>query len=563
MANYTKMLGKYPVEMALFTLFTLYLIGYELVGGEFNDGAFGFVPAIMMAYIINNMSFTWSKQLYRCSWLSIIFFFPLYSADVWVEGKILLATALFPILAILSRRRADNERFVDEVLRYLFALVEAWLFALVLMLILVGINESIFFIFDIGGHYSSDINDIIGKVCVAFIAPSLFFSSLMNNLDRRVEFGKSLEFFVNYIISLPLIIYTVMLYIYIIKIGVIWELPKGGVAMMVMVFMLCNAIVSSLQGYLKQPIFSWFFQRINYISIPLMLMFWVAASRRVVDFGFTQDRVYLFIVGAIATIYMLMFISKRLANYYRFMWVAFGIISAVTFIPMLAPKELAITSQYNILIKSAKSADMLGIEHKFIMVKRDSSDIKYVEKYKRIESAIDYLRSNDRCGYVEDMGVNSFSNIRDKIISDASIKSMYNKYSGDNKCYFSIYTYDDSRMINISGYKYFFRIDGAKEGDKCYYKYTDDVLNIYLDNELIFSMDIDEIYQIQSSKVGKSDYYLYSNSNKIDSNIVKDILLFENEVVIIEFKSFNLNYYKDVDRAKLDYYPGIKYIIIK
>ena len=78
--------------------------------------------------------------------------------------------------------------------------------------------------------------------------------------DPQWEQSKVIHWVLDFILSPSIIIYTVILYIYFIQIACQWELPKGGVAYMVMAFVIVSLLGILLQNLLQKHYYNWFYQ---------------------------------------------------------------------------------------------------------------------------------------------------------------------------------------------------------------------------------------------------------------------------------------------------------------
>jgi len=125
-----------------------------------------------------------------------------------------------------------------------------------------------------------------------------FLAGIPENLHEMNDMGvypKLLKIFTQYILLPLLLVYLVILYAYIVKILVEWELPKGWVSGLIIGYS-CLGILSLLLLYPVKEVtenkwikgaWHWFF----YSIIPLIIMLPVAVLRRTSQYGFTESRV--------------------------------------------------------------------------------------------------------------------------------------------------------------------------------------------------------------------------------------------------------------------------------
>ncbi len=133
---------------------------------------------------------------------------------------------------------------------------------------------------------------------MAGLIPTMIFTSGIpqgiQNMDDEEEYPKGLRIFAQYILLPIVAIYMLILYLYGMKIVVMWELPKGWVSNLIMAFSVVGILaILLLHPYGKQednkilkPITKWFYRLI----IPLLILLYTAAFYRIGEYGFTVLR---------------------------------------------------------------------------------------------------------------------------------------------------------------------------------------------------------------------------------------------------------------------------------
>ena len=162
--------------------------------------------------------------------------------------------------------------------------------------------------------------------------PLLF---LMFNQDAKeeVRWNKALDALVNFVLTPALLIYAVILYLYLIKIVVMWSLPKGGVALIVAAFTTMAFLLQGCQLFVSKRYYDWFFSRCCWMVLPALGMFWVGTFYRIAQYGFTELRVYLVLGGLVLTGMTFLFFSKRTGRYLYVALSAVVLLSVFTYIP--------------------------------------------------------------------------------------------------------------------------------------------------------------------------------------------------------------------------------------
>ena len=93
--------------------------------------------------------------------------------------------------------------------------------------------------------------------------------------------SKLFDVLLNYVLSPALLIYAVILYLYFIKIAVLWSLPKGAVASIVVSFTAAAFILKGCQVFLTRRYYDWFYDHASLAVFPALVMFWIGTLYRI------------------------------------------------------------------------------------------------------------------------------------------------------------------------------------------------------------------------------------------------------------------------------------------
>lgn len=134
-------------------------------------------------------------------------------------------------------------------------------------------------------------------VLVGIFNTWFFLSGIPSNieqLDERLDYPKGLKVFTQFVL-LPLVTtYFIILYIYLIKIIIVWELPRGIISYLVLAFSFLG-ILSLLLVYPLQNLDSekwikiysrWFY----FALLPLVFVLFLAIGSRISQYGITESR---------------------------------------------------------------------------------------------------------------------------------------------------------------------------------------------------------------------------------------------------------------------------------
>lgn len=145
----------------------------------------------------------------------------------------------------------DNKRFVENTLFFVRSLLYAGGLSVVIYLLSGSIYKSIQYTFEIWQDEAERIIAYTAFVVFSIIFPLLF---LMFNERRERSWlpfkSKLFDVLLNYVLSPALLIYAVILYLYFIKIAVLWSLPKGAVASIVVSFTAAVFILKDVRYFL-------------------------------------------------------------------------------------------------------------------------------------------------------------------------------------------------------------------------------------------------------------------------------------------------------------------------
>jgi hypothetical protein len=303
--------------------------------------------------------------------------------------------ALAAILLIIGNRRMDNRSFAAHALHVVTQLFFGLLISGILYLAVLAITSSFFYIFGIDepNHFYEHIAQFIFFV----LAPQVCCTLVRQNEDEVTEPFKILRIILNFILSPAIIIYTVILYTYFIKIAFEWNLPKGGVAWMVMGFITVALVGRVAQSILSRRYYDWFYRYFTLIAIPPLVMYWIGSIYRIRLYSFTESRFYLMVAGVLMTLFVLMLFSKRTRRY-QLMALIFGAaIILFTYIPGISAKSIGLRCQkqrLTELISELKLADeKTGKLNDDLDLRGIRQDSLMCERYKDVTSVIKYVRN--------------------------------------------------------------------------------------------------------------------------------------------------------------------------
>ena len=392
---------RFPIELALGVAFFVIAV-CDAETAVWDDKVARMVSAVngdILSLFVPLMALTfWLHRVNRWAYyVSFLLFVPLMALNLQPFLRtygFAFTYVLAAILLIIGHKPLNNRSFAAHALHVATQLFFGVLISGILNLAVMAICASFFYIFGINEpkHFYAHIAQFIWFV----LAPQVCCTLIRQNEDEVKEPFKVLRIILNFILSPAVIIYTVILYTYFVKIVFEWDLPKGGVAWMVMGFITVTLIGRVAQSILSQRYYDWFYRHFTLIAIPPLVMYWIGSIYRIRIYSFTESRFYLMVAGVLMTLFVLMLYRQRTRRY-QLMALIFGAaIILFTYIPGISAKSIGLHCQKQRLaeligelkLTDAKTGklndnlDLWGIRHDSVMC----------ERYKDVSSVIKYVR---------------------------------------------------------------------------------------------------------------------------------------------------------------------------
>jgi len=392
---------RFPVEFALGIVFFIIAV-WDNETNHYNEALkqwesdvngdilWLFAPLMVLTF--------WFHRVNRWAYIASSFLFlPLMAIDLkpflWTYG-FGFTYVLAGILLIVGNKRMNNRPFAAHALHVVTQMFFGLLITGILNLAVMAIVASFFYIFGIEEpkHLYEHIIQFIWFV----LAPQVCCTLIRQNEDEVTEPFKILRLILNFILSPAVIIYTVILYTYFIKIVFEWDLPKGGVAWMVMAFITATLVGRVAQSILSQRYYDWFYNRFTLIAIPPLIMYWIGSIYRIRLYSFTESRFYLMVAGLLMTLFVLM-LFRKLTRRYQLMALIFGAaIILFTYIPGISAKSIGFRCQKQRLVQLISELKLTDAKTGKLNDDLDTWSIKQdsmlCERYKDVTSVIKYVR---------------------------------------------------------------------------------------------------------------------------------------------------------------------------
>jgi hypothetical protein len=216
---------------------------------------------------------------------------------------------LFSIIPYFGRKKNYELYVIKLCTRFIIT----YLYSAILYAGLVAILATINLLFnaEISSKFFADMAFIV----VGIFAPAFFLADVPRKREETSfeSYPKVLSILLQFIIIPLLFVYTIILYSYFGKIIVTRHLPQGIIGNLVLWYSIVSTIVLFLI-YPLRKVSSWiktFIAIFPKAIIPLLGMMFVAIGIRVSDYGITENRYFVLVVGAWVTWVMIYYAVKK------------------------------------------------------------------------------------------------------------------------------------------------------------------------------------------------------------------------------------------------------------
>ena len=288
----------------------------------------------------------WSaNSLFKRGLLRVVYYLsPLLIYPIYHFSNLPSLGVFFVFMALLFANSwsRDNGNYAGKA----FSIVRSLVFSLVITTLIYIVTIMIYWtallVFKI--EYSGfDFYEYVFAFCYFVIYPIFFLYTEESNLAKTSQGGSTIGFCVKYILDPAIIIYTCLLYLLAAGVIVRWELPEGKIALMVIAFnitIFCAHVIHF--KLLNNSKFSRiFYKNYSYISLPMLVLFWLSVAERIQEYGFTEMRVLLILAGVVMTFYNIMGFCSKSNRFQYINYLTIVLFGLATFIPGITAKDIA------------------------------------------------------------------------------------------------------------------------------------------------------------------------------------------------------------------------------
>ena len=384
----------HPIEIFLISAFAIGIWFMELGTQKGDHLAYWVFEPMLFIFVYLSRPYSW----YRFSWivplvaLAIIGMtndsaeFYLTSPKFWGANFIALLVLLgFPF-------EKNNQGFTYRNFTNLFHIGLATAVWLLVFGLVAAILFTITTLFNVEFSYSfySHFYTSLG----IFTQPLFFLVFQQRQAKSEMTLNRIFEILVNFVLAPALMIFTVLLYAYVVQIIFEGVLPKGMLANITLPYLLGGLGVYALRSICAKARWETFFKFYPYLAIVSIVLLWLAIDRRISAYAWTEQRIYLVALATAITIAYAILTVPKIRQYRLISAVVILAIFAMTWV--VKPQEIAYQSQtarFEQLLKKLNLSDDSGkIRDDVDFVERlENMPKSELKDWKELDSVSDYL----------------------------------------------------------------------------------------------------------------------------------------------------------------------------
>ena len=385
----------HPIAIFLISAFAIGIWFMELEPRQGNDHlAYWVFEPMLFIFVYLSRPYSW----YRFSWivplvaLAIIGMtndsaeFYLTSPKFWGANFIALLVLLgFPF-------EKNNQGFTYRNFTNLFHLGLATAVWLLVFGLVAAILFTIKTLFNV--EFSDSFYEHIYTSLGIFTLPLFFLVFQQRQAKSEMTLNRIFEILVNFVLAPALMIFTVLLYAYVVQIIFEGVLPKGMLANITLPYLLGGLGVYALRSICAKARWETFFKFYPYLAIVPIVLLWLAIDRRISAYAWTEQRIYLVALATAITIAYAILTVPKIRQYRLISAVVILAIFAMTWV--VKPQEIAYQSQtarFEQLLKKLNLSDDSGkIRDDVDFVERlENMPKSELKDWKELDSVSDYL----------------------------------------------------------------------------------------------------------------------------------------------------------------------------
>lgn len=519
------------------------------------------IPLSLCIGFINEVFFTKEKikQIlsYAVGFVILILYYMFFLNEINTLSVIrYTGTIIFLLITFFYISRVRNkENYEFHVISVNTSIAITFIYSAVLYFGIIAILFTVDRLFDVnidGKYYYYTF------LIVTFIFGISLFISKLDNIGKSFkgyDYSSALKILLIYIVIPLITIYTLILYVYFAKIIISWEWPRGLVSNLVLWYSALSVFIIFLitpiieENKLAKLFKIWFPK----LVLPILLMMFMSMYQRVVQYGITENRYFIIVLGIWVTGVMLYFsLVKPLRN----------IVIPITLSLVVLNSVYGPLSALNISISSQnKRLNNLLTTNGFLidgnLIKKDNVS---KEEQREISNIVEYFSNRELLDEIKIFPQEFKTKEMDNLLGFTFNPDIYGGYR--NEEYFNYYLDPMEIALDIKDYDYYAHVatwsnKSIKLSDmELIYDEKDNLLKLLESETILFEEDINSIVLSIHNKL-KDNRENDKQGVKLEDMIVDKT--YGNIKVKIIFNNISGRQPYDSDKVQID---GTEFIIL-
>jgi len=384
----------HPIEIFLISAFAIGIWFMELGTHKGDHLAYWVFEPMLFIFVYLSRPYSW----YRFSWIVPLVALAIIgmtndSAEFYLSSPKFWGANFIALLVLLGFPfEKNNQGFTYRNFTNLFHLGLATAVWLLVFGLVAAILFTITTLFNV--EFSDSFYSHFYTSLGIFTQPLFFLVFQQRQAKSEMTLNRIFEILVNFVLAPALMIFTVLLYAYVVQIIFEGVLPKGMLANITLPYLLGGLGVYALRSICAKARWETFFKFYPYLAIVSIVLLWLAIDRRISAYAWTEPRIYLVALATAITIAYTILIISKIRQYRLISVVVMIAIFVMTWV--VNPKEIAYQSQterFEQLLTKLNLSDNSGkIRDDVDFVERlENMPKSELKDWEELDSVSDYL----------------------------------------------------------------------------------------------------------------------------------------------------------------------------
>ena len=333
----------HPIEIFLISAFTIGIWFMELGTHKGDHLAYWVFEPMLFIFVYLSRPYSW----YRFSWIVPLVALAIIgmtndSAEFYLSSPKFWGASFITLLVLLGFPfEKNNQGFTYRNFTNLFHLGLATAVWLLVFGLVAAILFTITTLFNV--EFSDSFYSHFYTSLGIFTQPLFFLVFQQRQVKSEMTLNRIFDILVNFVLAPALIIFTMLLYAYVVQIIFEGVLPKGMLANITLPYLLGGLGVYALRSICAKARWETFFKFYPFLAIVSIVLLWLAIDRRISAYAWTEPRIYLMALATAITIAYTILIISKIRQYRLISVVVMIAIFVMTWV--VNPKEIAYQSQ--------------------------------------------------------------------------------------------------------------------------------------------------------------------------------------------------------------------------